>query len=83
MILTLAYAAMVDETAKKALRGIAWAESLQPPEGPITLSTEYLRLIERVENLVENCDGADKAWTERALSSWQDEVQSAREIRRA
>ena len=33
-----------------------------PARCPITLSAEYVRDVERVEQLPENRDGADKTW---------------------
>lgn len=73
----------VDEETQKALDGIAEAVASQRTSEPIILSREYLRLIERVEQLPENRSGTDKTWVERALASWNSEIQTAREIRRA
>ena len=72
----------MDEVTRKALEGITDAESSKPNEGPIVLSDEYLRLIERVEQLPESRPGTDKTWTERVLESWNSTVETAREIRR-
>lgn len=67
----------MDEVTRKALEGIAEAEAWKPSEGPIVLSGEYLRLVERVEQLPENRPGADKTWTERVLEEWKKMVESA------
>jgi hypothetical protein len=70
----------MDEMTRRALQSIAQAKSLSPPEGPVVLSDEYLRLIERVEALPENRPGTDKSWTERVLASWKRTLQTAREV---
>ena len=72
----------MDEVTRQALDGIEKAKAMQPRPGPIVLSDEYLRLIERVEQLPENRPGTDKTWTERALESWKKTLASAREIPR-
>jgi hypothetical protein len=72
----------VDEATRKALDVIKEAESRKPPEGPVVLSKEYLRLIERVENLPQNRPGTDKAWVERVVATWKYEVENAREVLR-
>jgi hypothetical protein len=60
----------MDDVLCRALEGIAAAESAKPPPGPIVLSEEYLRLVERVEEHPANRPGTDKTWTERALLEW-------------
>lgn len=70
----------MDDVLRRALEGIAKAEASSPPPGPIVLSDEYLRLIERVEALPQNRPGTDKTWTERALESWNEVLKNIREI---
>jgi hypothetical protein len=70
----------MDEVTRRALDGIAAAESAQPSEGPIVLSKEYLRLVERAEKLPENRPGTDKTWTERVLEEWTHLVETARRL---
>jgi hypothetical protein len=41
------------------------AEKWQPPPGPIVLSEDYLRLVERLEQHPRNAAGRDKSWVER------------------
>lgn len=72
----------MDEVLRRALAGIDEAVAWKPPEGPIVLSEEYLRLVERAERLPENRPGADKTWTERLLAWSQHDLETAREIRR-
>ena len=72
----------MDDVTRRALEGIAAAKAWKPPQGPIVLSEEYLRLVERVERLPENRPGADKTWTERAIASWKHAMRTAREIPR-
>ncbi len=69
----------MDDVLRRALEGNAEAEALSPRPGPIVLSSEYLRLIERVEALPQNRPGTDKTWTERALESWREELEDIRE----
>ena len=78
----MAYVLRVDEGTRKALEAIAAAKAMQPPEGPVVLSEEYLRLIERAERLPENRPGTNKAWTERVLAEWDHLVKNAKIIRR-
>lgn len=72
----------MDDVTRRALEGIAEAEAWKPAEGPIVLSREYLRLVERVEQLPESRPGTDKTWTEEVLESWASAVETSREIRR-
>lgn len=72
----------MDDVLRRALEGLAKAKALQPPPGPVVLSAEYLRLIERAEALPQNRPGTDKTWTERALESWKADVRNAREVPR-
>ena len=60
----------MDDALRRALEGIAAAKEAQPDEGPIVLSQEYLRLVERAEQLPQNRPGTDKTWTERVLMEW-------------
>lgn len=69
----------VDDATRKTLEAIERAKVSLPPEGPVVLSDEYLRLIERVEALPENRPGTDKAWTERVLTSWKRALKTVRE----
>jgi len=70
----------MDDATRKALEAIDAAVAAKPPEGPIVLSEEYLRLVRRVEELPENKPGTDKTWTERVVDEWKHLVESAREI---
>ena len=70
----------VNNPTRRALDGITAALAKRPPAGPIVLPEEYLRVLERVERLPANRHGADKTWTERALSSWMSAVARARRI---
>jgi len=70
----------MDDATRRALEAIAEAEAAKPPEGPIVLSEEYLRLVRRAEALPANRPGTDKTWTERVLSEWKRLVESAREL---
>jgi len=70
----------MDEQTRRALDAIAAARGAQPAEGPIVLSEEYLRLVERAEQLPANRPGTDKAWTERVLSEWSRLVAGSRRL---
>jgi hypothetical protein len=70
----------MDDATRKALEAIDAAVAAKPPEGPIVLSEEYLRLVRRVEEIPENKPGTDKTWTERVVDEWKHLVESAREI---
>lgn len=39
-----------------------------PPDGPVTLSEEYLASLERLEQLPRNRAAADKTWVVRSLA---------------
>lgn len=72
----------MDEATRRALEALDEARAAQPEDGPIVLSEEYLRLVERAERLPENRPGTDKTWTERVVLEWQRLVESARRIPR-
>lgn len=72
----------MDESLRKALDVLKQAERWKPPPGPVVLTEEYLRLVERAERLPQNRPGTDKTWVERALASWKHEVTTARRIPR-
>jgi hypothetical protein len=62
------------------------AESWKPPEGPVVLSEEHLRLIDRVERTVASRprDDAsrDVTWVERVLDEWRYVVRNVRKVPR-
>ncbi|MBI5435284.1 MAG: hypothetical protein HZA52_20790 [Planctomycetes bacterium] len=60
----------MDDPNRKAREALDRAKKLLPPEGPVVLSSEYLRLIERAERLPQNRPGTDKSWTQRVLDEW-------------
>ena len=60
--------------------GVDAAVAWKPPEGPIVLSDEYLRLVERAEQLPENRPGTDKTWVERMLASSKYVLNNIREM---
>ncbi len=57
------YSLMMNPTLSDLIGGIQ----------PVTLSDEYLRMIEEVESAPENQSGSDKTWV------WEAEVQDAHE----
>jgi hypothetical protein len=65
---------------RRALEALAKAKALLPPEGPVVLSPEYLRLIDRVERLPQNRPGTDKSWTQRVLDEWAWIVKNAKRV---
>ncbi|MFT5478166.1 MAG: hypothetical protein ACI8Y8_003529 [Planctomycetota bacterium] len=72
----------MDDATKRTLAAIDAAVAWKPPEGPIVLSDEYLRLVERAEQLPENRPGTDKTWVERMLASSKYVLNNIREIPR-
>jgi len=72
----------MDDSLRKAHAALDAAKEWKPPPGPVVLSPEYLRLIERVEQLPENRPGTDKGWTERVLAETKWIVENAVEIPR-
>lgn len=72
----------MDESLRRALEAIETAKAAQPPEGPVVLSEEYLRLVELAEQLPQNRPGTDKAWTERVFQEWDYIVRNARIVPR-
>ena len=73
----------MDDAIRKTLAAIDAAVRWKPPEGPVTLSADYLRLVERAEALPQNRPGTDKTWVERMVAISRFELASARELRRA
>lgn len=75
-----------------ASSGPSWEELLElagswkPPEGPVVLSEEYLRLIERVERSVASRPrddvSRDVSWVERVLDEWRYVVRNVRKVPR-
>jgi hypothetical protein len=74
---------MEDEALRSYRDLLRRAERWKPPDGPVVLTEEYLRLVERAERLPQNRPGTDKTWVERALAAWRHEVRTARKIPRA
>lgn len=70
----------MDELTRKTLAAISEQEAVQPAEGPVVLSEEYLRLVRQAERLPANRPGADKTWTERVLEEWKHLVATARVV---
>ena len=70
----------MDDSLRRALEAIDAAVAAKPPEGPIVLSPEYLRLVERAEELPQNRPGTDKTWTERSIDHWRIFVASVRRL---
>ena len=59
----------MDPETKRALEQLDEVTKDLQMEGPVDLDPAYLRLIERVEALPENQDGADKSWVWRCLET--------------
>ena len=55
-----------DEEYEELVRILAPFREMRIETGPVTLSEEYLRMVEEVESAPENRSGADKTWVERA-----------------
>ena len=55
-----------DEEYEELVRILAPFRDMRIETGPVTLSAEYLRMVEEVESAPENQSGADKTWVERA-----------------
>ena len=55
-----------DEEYEELVRILAPFREMRIETGPVTLSEEYLRMVEEVESAPENQSGADKTWVERA-----------------
>ena len=48
------------------------ASEAQPPPGPIVLTSDYLRLVERVERLPMNAPGTEKGHVDRSDLEWRE-----------
>lgn len=48
------------------------------PTGPVQLSPEYLKAVERVENLPSNRSGSDKTWVGEALRQFRAHFENAK-----
>lgn len=72
----------MDDATRRAHRALDEAKAWKPPEGPIVLSDEYLRLVDRAADLPQNRPGSDKTWTERVLIEWKRALETVREIPR-
>jgi hypothetical protein len=51
------------------------------PAGPIELPDRYLRAVDRIEALPENCEGADKSWVEASRRDFREYFARARRAR--
>lgn len=58
------------------------AESWKPPDGPVALSEEYLRLIDRVEREVAARPDKDVSWVERVFDQWRYVVRNTHRVPR-
>jgi hypothetical protein len=68
----------VDPQLRAVLEILEKAErEWKPPPGPIVLSDEYLRLVERYETLPQSRSGVDKTWVGRLLEDSERELRSA------
>ncbi|HVS11696.1 MAG TPA: hypothetical protein VMS76_17645 [Planctomycetota bacterium] len=68
----------MDPQLKAALEILEKAErEWKPPPGPIVLSDEYLRLVERYEALPQSRSGVDKTWVGRLIDDSERELGSA------
>lgn len=72
----------MDDATRKTLAAIEAAVRWKPPEGPVVLSAEYLRLVEWAEGLPENRPGSDKTWVERMIASSKRILENVREVPR-
>ena len=57
---------------EEAIRLIEGIERMPREAGPLALSAEYLRLVQRVESHPRNQSGADKSWVARTLQASRD-----------
>ena len=73
----------MDDATRRTLAAIESAVRSKPPEGPVVLSAEYLRLVERAEALPANRPGTDKTWVERMIASSKRVLENVREVPRA
>jgi len=55
-----------DEEYEELVRILEPFRSVPIETGPVTLSEDYLRMVDEVESAPENRSGADKSWVERA-----------------
>lgn len=63
----------MDPELRKALELLDRAErEWKPVPGPVTLSAEYLRLLERVGALPENRPGTEKGYALNADADWRE-----------
>jgi hypothetical protein len=71
-----------DPGAERALRILDEIRRTVPLETrPVALSEEYLRAVKQVEASLENKDGADKTWVERAQREFREHYARSRRIR--
>lgn len=61
-----------DEEYEELVRILEPFRNMRIETGPVTLSDEYLRMIDEVESAPENQSGADKTWVEYAQREFRE-----------
>jgi hypothetical protein len=70
-----------DEEYEELVRILAPFRNMRIETGPVTLSEEYLRMVEEVESAPENRSGADKTWVELVFRQSREHFATARRSR--
>jgi len=71
----------VDAAAESALRALDELRAQGVPTGPVTLTPEYLRSLERLEAHPDNEPGTDKTWVSRTIAELRAHYASVRRVR--
>lgn len=61
-----------DEEYEELVRILEPFRDMRIETGPVTLTDDYLRMVEEVESAPENQSGADKTWVEAAQHEFKE-----------
>jgi len=61
-----------DEEYEELVRILEPFRNMRIETGPVTLTDDYLRMVEEVESAPENQSGADKTWVEAAQHEFKE-----------
>ena len=61
-----------DEEYEELVRILERFRNMRIETGPVTLTEEYLRMVEEVESAPENQSGVDKTWVETAQHEFKE-----------
>ena len=81
--MTRVYDADVEPVDARVIALLEALERAAPDPGPVPLSEDYLRAVERAEALPGNRAGMDKSWVERSRREFRDYFTRVQRVRPA